>query len=46
MDTKYFVALLLVAGLFGGVSNNYIGNYYSTSSEETNNNEINYKKIS
>ena len=40
MDTKYLVALLLVAGLFGGVSNNYIGNYYSTSSEETNNNEI------
>lgn len=40
MDTKYLVALLLVAGLFGGVSNNYIGDYYSDSSEETNNNEI------
>ena len=40
MDTKYLVALLLVAGLFGGVSNNYIGDYYSNFSEETNNNEI------
>ncbi len=40
MDTKYLVALLLVAGLVGGVSNYYIGDYYSNSSEEKNNNEI------
>ena len=40
MDTKYLVALLLVAGLVGGVSNNYIGDYYSDSSEEENNNDI------
>ena len=40
MDTKYLVALLLVAGLVGGVSNNYIGDYYSDSSEETDKNEI------
>ena len=40
MDTKYLVALLLVAGLVGGISNNYIGDYYSDSSEEKDNNEI------
>ena len=34
MDTKYIVVLLLVAGLVGGVSNNYIGDYYSSSSDD------------
>ena len=40
MDTKYLVALLLVAGLVGGVSNNYIGDYYADSSENENNDEV------
>ena len=40
MDTKYLVALLLVAGLVGGVSNNYIGDYYTDSSEKENNDEV------
>ena len=34
MDAKYIVVLILVAGLIGGVSNNYIGDYLSNSSDE------------
>lgn len=34
MDAKYIVALVLVAGLVGGVSNYYIGDYYSNSSDD------------
>ena len=34
MDTKYLVALLLIAGIIGGFTNNYIGNYYSNESVE------------
>jgi len=34
MDTKYLVALLLIAGIIGGFVNNYIGNYYSNEAVE------------
>ena len=37
MDAKYIVVLILVAGLVGGVSNNYIGDYLSNSSDEEKN---------